>query len=79
MKLLTELSQRLQQENQKKGKRELLSYAEVRKDGLSGKKFWQTYGGDGKNEVTYSGGQPLVFPVDGIQVGVRVELLSPEE
>jgi len=61
------------------GKRELLGYAEVREDHLSGKKFWQTYDGDGKNEVTYSGGQPLIFPVEGVQVGVRIELYAPEE
>lgn len=68
-----------QWENQKKSKRRLLGYAVVRMNGLSGKKYWQTYDGDGRNEVTYSGGQPLTFPLDGVQVGIRIELLAPEE
>ena len=65
--------------NQRKGKHELLGYAIVRMNGLTGKKFWQAYDGDGKNEVSYSAGQPLSFPLDNIQVGVKIELFTPGE
>lgn len=69
----------MNQETRKKGKRRLLGYAEVKKDDISGKQFWQTYDGDGKNEVIYSAGQPLEFRAEFLQIGVRIELFAPEE
>jgi len=51
----------------------------LKKDNLSGKKFWVSWDGEGNNEVAFSGGQPLVFPPEHLQIGTKVYLLPPEE
>lgn len=74
------LRQRVSQVQQKKASNtNLIGYAILKKDGLTGKKYWVSWDGEGHNEVTFSGGQPLVFLPEGCQVGVRVELLAPKE
>ncbi len=62
-----------------KKSRRLISYAVLTKDRFSQKKFWVTFDGSGENEVAYSGGRPLLFPPEGLEVGTRIDLLSPEE
>lgn len=58
---------------------EMIGSAIVKKDNFTGKKFWVSCDGEGDNEVTFSGGQPLMFPPDGLQIGTIVHLLPPEE
>jgi len=56
----------------------LLGYAIVKKDNLTGKKMWVSYNGEGKDEVIFSAGQPLTFPPEELQVGTKIELFTPE-
>ena len=58
--------------------RKLIGLARLEKDDLSGKKYWVSWDGEGNSEVTFSGGQPLVFPPNQLQIGTSVRLLSPE-
>jgi len=58
---------------------EMIGSAILKKDNFTGKKYWVTVDGEGGNEVTFSGGQPLMFPPDGLQIGTMVHLLPPEE
>jgi len=57
----------------------LLGYAIIKKDNLTGKKMWVSYNGEGKDEVTFSAGQPLTFPPEELQVGTKIELFAPEK
>lgn len=56
---------------------ELIGTAILKRDNFTGKKYWTTWDGDGQNEVTFSAGQPLMFPPEELQVGTRVRLLPP--
>ncbi len=56
----------------------MVGTAILRRDTFSGKKFWVTQDGDGHNEVTFSAGQPLLFPSEML-IGTRVHWLPPEE
>ena len=58
---------------------EVIGTAILRRDMFTGKKFWVTWDEDGHNEVTFSAGQPLSFPPDGLQVGTRIHFLPPEK
>ena len=70
----------LKQANRKKPRQEeMIGTAILKRDKFTGKKFWVTWDGEGHNEATFSGGQPLTFPPDGLLVGTRVHLLPPEE
>lgn len=51
----------------------------LRKDSFTGKKYWTTWKEDSQSEVTFSAGQPLMFPPEGLRIGVRVHLLPPED
>jgi hypothetical protein len=57
----------------------LIGFALIRKDDFSGKKYWVTWDGEGKNEAVFSAGQALTFPPDELQIGTRIRLLPPEE
>jgi len=59
--------------------RVIIGSAVLKKDHLTGKKFWVSWDGQGNSEVTFSGGQPLVFPPEQLQIGTTIQLLSPEE
>lgn len=71
----------LDQTNRKKSRRkeEVIGTAILRRDNFTGKKFWVSWDGEGHNEVTFSAGQPLVFPPDPMQAGTRVQFLPPEK
>lgn len=58
---------------------EMIGYALLKKDSLTGKKYWISWAGKGDNEVTFDEGSPLVFPPDTLQIGTRVHLLPPKE
>ena len=58
---------------------EMVGSAILKKDNFTGKKYWVTYDGEGDNEATFSGGQPLIFPPDELQIGTVIHLLPPEE
>jgi len=51
----------------------------LKKDGLTGKKYWVSWGEDGREEVIFSAGQPLVFPPEGMQEGVEIKLCRPKK
>jgi len=57
----------------------LIGSALLKKDDISGKKFWVSWDGEGNNEVAFSGRQPLIFPPEQLQVGTVIHLLPPEE
>jgi len=75
VKLFPQLSWKKKKKNSQK----LMGSAILKKDNLSGKKFWVSWDGEGNNEVAFSGGQPLVFPPEHLQIGTKVYLLPPEE
>lgn len=58
---------------------EVIGAAVLKRDNLTGKKFWTTWDGEGQNEVIFSAGQPLMFPIEELQVGTRIHLISPEK
>lgn len=57
----------------------MIGTALLKKDNISGKKYWTTWDEDNCNEVIFDDGQPLMFPPEALQVGTRVHLLPPEE
>jgi len=57
----------------------MIGSALLKKDSLTGQKYWISWDGKGGNETTFDEGQPLVFPPDILQIGTRVHLLPPEE
>lgn len=58
---------------------EMIGYAVLKKDSLTGQKHWISWDGKGYNEITFGEGEPLLFPPDTLQIGTRVHLLPPEE
>lgn len=58
---------------------EMIGTAILKRDNFTGKKYWTTWDGEGHNEVTFSAGQPLMFPPGELQVGTMVHLLPPEK
>lgn len=63
----------------KKTKDNIFGRALLQKDDLTGKKYWSTWDGKGKNEVVFSAGQALSFPPDELQVGTGIHLIAPKE
>ena len=51
----------------------------VKKDSFSGKKSWCSWDGEGLDEVSFSGGQPLMLPPEQFLTGTVVQLIPPEE
>jgi len=58
---------------------ELIGSAILKKDNFKGKRYWVTWDGEGNNEVAFSGGQPLIFPPEQLQIGTKLHLIPPEE
>lgn len=76
---MRELIQRLSNSSQVSKESNLLGRALLKKDGLTGKKYWVSWGEDGREEVIFSAGQPLVFPPEGMQEGVEIKLCRPKK
>lgn len=58
---------------------EMIGIALLKKDSISGKKYWDTWDGEGRNEVIFNADEPLMFPPEELQVGTMVHLLPPEK
>ena len=57
---------------------QLVGYAILTKDAITGFKQWSTYAADGSNFTNLSPQQPLVIPVESkLQLGTRVEIRTP--
>jgi len=52
----------------------LVGYAVLREDPSTGLKFWATYNHEGGDFANLSPMQPLVFPVEKLELGTKVEL-----
>ena len=58
---------------------EIIGTAILKRDNFTGKKYWTTWDGEGRNEATFSASQPLTFLPEVLQVGTRIHLLPPEK
>lgn len=58
---------------------DIFGRALLQKDKLTGKKYWSTWDGEGKNEIIFSAGQALSFPPDELQIGTQIHLIAPKE
>jgi len=57
---------------------QLIGYAILTKDVITGFKQWATYAADGSDFTNLSPQQPLVIPVESkLQLGTRVEIRTP--
>jgi hypothetical protein len=57
----------------------LAGYAILREDPSTGLKFWATYNSEGSDFANLSPMQPLVFPVEKLELGTKVELYSVQK
>ena len=62
-----------------KTKQNLIGYAVLIYDDISGMKMWATYRGDGKAHTNLSPMQPLVFPVEKLGLGTRIDWYGSDE
>jgi hypothetical protein len=57
----------------------MMGRAILKKDVFTQKKYWVSWGANDNNEVSFSAGQPLVFPPEGLPIGTEVYLLPPKD
>lgn len=79
LQLHLEVVQNQNRRKKQSSQRKLIGSALLKKDDFSGKKFWVSWDGEGNNEAAFSGGQPLVFPPEHLQIGTVIHWFSPEE
>jgi len=53
-------------------KEDRIGYAVLRKDEITGKKYWETWDGEGENKIIFELEEPLILPPGGLPIGTMI-------